>query len=171
MTLKPAVYPSDHILGNSDADLTIVEFGDYQCPHCVAAHPILKEMLHTFGSQIKFVFRNFPMQEIHPFARAAALAAEAAALQGKFWEMHDALLEHPSHLDQRLLLKMAADMALDTDQFASDMSLEKLAAKVDDDFESGMRSGVNGTPNFFINGEKFHGGAMDLLSMIRENTQ
>ena len=93
MSLKPAVSKTDHAQGNLDADLVIVEYGDYQCPYCGAAYPVLKELMKEFGSQIKFVFRNFPLSEMHEYARAAALAAEAANLQGKFWEMYDAIYE------------------------------------------------------------------------------
>lgn len=169
MSLKPAVDNSDHIQGNKNAGLEIVEFGDYQCPHCGAAHPVIKEIMKEFGSEIKFVFRNFPLSEIHPMARPAALAAEAAALQGKFWEMHDAIFEHQQYLEDRFWLKQATHLKLNTDQFLKDMQQEALAAKVDNDFESGMRSGVNGTPTFFVNGKKFNGGPEDLFNLLQSN--
>jgi protein-disulfide isomerase len=171
MQLKPAVDHNDHIQGNANAGLEIVEFGDYQCPHCGAAHPVLKEMMKELGSQIKFVFRNFPLSEMHPMARPAALAAEAAALQGKFWEMHDAIFEHQLHLNEQLLLKLAEKLTVNAGQFTNDIQSEALAAKVDNDFESGMRSGVNGTPTFFINGKKFNGGAVDLFDLLRSNAE
>lgn len=94
MSLRPAVSNTDHAQGYLEADLVIVEYGHYQCPYCGDAYPLLKELMSQFGSQIKFVFRNFPLSEIHQYARPAALAAGAAALQGKFWEMHDAIYEN-----------------------------------------------------------------------------
>lgn len=169
MQLKPSVDKTDHIQGNEKASLEIVEFGDYQCPYCGAAYPILKELMKEFGSQIKFVFRNFPLSEIHAFARDAALAAEAAALQGKFWEMHDAIYENQQYLSNHFLVKLAEKLQLDVGRFQKDMQQEMLAAKVDDDFESGVRSGVNGTPSFYVNGKKFNGGAEDLLELIKSN--
>jgi len=171
MSLKPAVGNTDHAQGNLDAELTIVEYGDYQCPYCGAAYPILKELMDQFGTQIKFVFRNFPLSEMHPYARAAALAAEAAALQGKFWEMHDAIFENQRSLNESFLLKLAEKLNLEISQFKSDLENPKLAEKVDGDFESGVVSGVNGTPSFYINGQKFDGGAVDLFHLIQENAK
>jgi protein-disulfide isomerase len=169
MSLKPPTSSSDHAEGNLKAKLEIVEYGDYQCPYCGAAYPVLKELMKEYGSAIKFVFRNFPLSEIHPEARIAALAAEAAALQEKFWEMHDAIYEHQSQLDESFLLGLARKILPDADRFKTDIQKESLANKVDGDFESGMRSGVNGTPTFFVNGKKFDGGAENLLELIKEN--
>jgi protein-disulfide isomerase len=171
MSLKPAVDHKDHIQGNTKSDIVIVEFGDYQCPYCGAAYPILKEMMNEFGHQLQFVFRNFPLSEIHPFARPAALAAEAAALQGRFWEMHDAIFEHQQYLSEPFLLQLAEKLSLNMDHFTKDMQSQKLADKVDSDFESGMRSGVNGTPAFFVNDKKFNGDANDLVKILLSNTQ
>lgn len=170
MSLKPSVSNADHTQGNSDASLVIVEYGDYQCPYCGAAYPVLKELMKEFGDQIRFVFRNFPLSEMHQYARTAALAAEAAALQGKFWEMHDAIYENQAHLDDGLPLKLAEKLGLNIPQFKADIHKQELAEKVDTDFESGIISGVNGTPSFFINGNKFNGGAEDLFQLVRENT-
>jgi len=169
MSLKPKVSDRDHIQGNNSADLTIVEYGDYQCPHCGAAHPILKEMMAELGAQIRFVFRNFPLSEMHEYARPAALAAEAAALQGKFWEMHDAIYDNQQNLSTRFFVDLAEQLNLDVEQFKNDMQKESLEEKVEGDFESGMMSGVNGTPTFFVNGQKFDGGAEDLVQMLHEN--
>ena len=166
MSLKPVVSNTDHAQGNLNADLVIVEYGDYQCPYCGAAHPVLKELMRQFGSQIKFVFRNFPLSEMHEYARAAALAAEAAALQNKFWEMHDAIYENQRNLNEHLLLKLAEELKLDIPQFKSDLESSELKAKVDEDFESGVVSGVNGTPSFYVNGKKFEGGAEDLFQLV-----
>ncbi len=171
MSLKPAVSSIDHAEGNLDADLVIVEYGDYQCPYCGAAYPILKEFMSQFGKQIKFVFRNFPLSEIHRYARAAALAAEAAALQGKFWEMHDSIYENQRNLNDSFLFELAEKLNLNVAQFKSDIESSELADKVDSDFESGVISGVNGTPSFYVNGKKFDGGAVELFQLIIENTK
>jgi len=166
MSLKPAVSNTDHAQGNLNADLVIVEYGDYQCPYCGAAYPILKELMNQFGSQIKFVFRNFPLSDMHEYARAAALAAEAAALQNKFWEMHDAIYENQRSLNEHLLLELAKELKLDISQFKSDMGSSELKDKVDEDFASGIVSGVNGTPSFYVNGKKFEGTAEDLFQLV-----
>ena len=169
MSLKPAVSKTDHAQGNLDADLVIVEYGDYQCPYCGAAYPVLKELMKEFGSQIKFVFRNFPLSEMHEYARAAALAAEAANLQGKFWEMHDAIYENQEDLNEAFLLELAEKLKLDIPKFTKDIESTELADRVDADFESGVVSGVNGTPSFYVNGKKFDGGAEDLIELLKEN--
>lgn len=167
--LKPAVSSTDHIQGNAGAPVEIVEYGDYQCPYCGAAYPVIKEIQKKFGNQVKFVFRNFPLSEIHEHANAAALAAEAANLQGKFWEMHDIIYEHQKHLNNDELLAMAKKIGLSISQFQHDIQSEALQQRIDADLESGMRSGVNGTPSFYVNGNKFDGGAEDLENMLLEN--
>ena len=171
MSLKPAVSKTDHAQGNLDADLVIVEYGDYQCPYCGAAYPILKELMKEFGSEIKFVFRNFPLSEMHEYARAAALAAEAANLQGKFWEMHDAIYENQEDLNDAFLIELAEKLKLDIPKFKKDIDSTELADRVDADFESGVVSGVNGTPSFYVNGNKFNGGAENLLELVKENVK
>lgn len=168
MSLKPAVSRTDHIQGKKDASIVIVEYGDYQCPYCGAAYPILKEMMQKYGKQIKFVFRNFPLSEMHQYARPAAIVAEAAALQGKFWEMHDAIYGNQRLLSEPFLLELVEKLELDPHQFNVDIKKSELAAKVDSDFESGILSGVNGTPSFFVNGRKFNAGAEDLLQLMSE---
>lgn len=169
MSLKPSVNKNDHIRGNANAELVIVEYGDYQCPYCGAAYPVLKELMDEFGNQVQFVFRNFPLSEMHQYARPAAIAAEAANLQGKFWEMHDAIYENQQYLNKDLLQEIAEKLNLNINQFKNDIESSELAEKVDSDFESGIISGVNGTPSFFVNGKKFNGGAADLLELVREN--
>lgn len=169
MSLKPSVSKTDHVQGNDNADLTIVEYGDYQCPYCGAAYPVLKELMKEFKGQVKFVFRNFPLSEMHPYARPAAIAAEAADLQGKFWEMHDVIYENQQSLNENFLFQLAEKIGLNLSQFKEDIQKPELEKKVDSDFESGIISGVNGTPSFFINGNKFNGGAEDLLELVREN--
>ena len=167
--LKPPVSDKDHSKGDAGASIELVEYGDYQCPHCGAAYPVIKEIQKVFGNQVRFVFRNFPLSEIHPYAVPAAIATEAAGMQHKFWEMHDIIFEHQSSLDPQGIRKMAETIGLDMETFASDMDHEILQAKVEADFESGVRSGVNGTPSFFVNGSKFDGGATDLLELLRQN--
>ncbi len=157
MSLKPAVNNKDHITGNENAAIELVEYGDYQCPHCGHAHPIIKGILQTIGKDIKFVFRNFPLQEMHPDAVTAAVSTEAAALQDKYWEMHDTVFEHQNHLSANHLFQYAEQTGLDMQQFATDIQKDELLDKVQNDFESGVRSGVNGTPTFFINGVKYNG--------------
>lgn len=169
MALQPQVSEKDHIQGSNQAEVTIVEYGDYQCPHCGTAHPTLKRMMAELGDQIKLVFRHFPLAESHPYARAAALTAEAAGMQGKFWEMHDALYENQHYLKEQLFSTLAEQLHLNMEQFQADIKKQAISEKVESDFESGMRSGVNGTPTFFVNGEKFDGGAEDLLQMLKEN--
>jgi len=157
MSLKPAVNENDHATGNTKSPVVLVEYGDYQCPHCGHAHPILKSILKEIGTDIKFVFRNFPLQEAHPNAVPAAVSAEAAGLQDKFWEMHDTLFEHQEHLGANHLFDYAEKTGLDIHQFSADIQKDELLTRVQDDFESGIRSGVNGTPTFFINGAKYNG--------------
>ena len=162
--LKPPVSPSDHIQGELQAPVLLVEFGDFQCPHCAAAHSILKKLQGKFKERVALVFRHFPLSEIHEYATIAAISAEAAANQGKFWEMHDMIFENQSKLSALYLLRIADSMGLDMKTFQRDSLDQKLADKVEADFESGIMSGVNGTPSFYINGEKYNG-AYDFESM------
>ena len=155
--LKPAVSGKDHIQGNKNASLELVEYGDYQCGHCGHAYPIIKAVQQKMGNNLKFVFRNFPLTEPHPDAFKAAVAAEAAALQNKFWEMHDIIYENQEKLDWESLNSYAKKIGLDANRFQDDIKKDTVTSKVEGDFESGVRSGVNGTPSFFINGEKYDG--------------
>jgi protein-disulfide isomerase len=155
--LKPAVNSNDHIQGENTAPLELGEYGDYQCPHCGRAYPIIKKMQRSFGDDLKFVFRNFPLSEIHPDAFNAAVAAEAAGLQQRFWEMHDIIFENQRALDFESLFFYAKKIGLDLERFKNDIQKNSLITKVEQDFESGVRSGVNGTPSFFINGNKYNG--------------
>jgi protein-disulfide isomerase len=156
--LRPAISEKDHIQGNNDAAIVLVEYGDYQCPHCGRAYPIVKRMQEKLGDQLKFVFRNFPLAKIHPEATMAAVASEAAALQNMYWEMHDIIFENQGQLDKDSLVEYARELGLDIKQFEEDMEDAALQEKVAADFESGIRSGVNATPTFFINGEKYNNG-------------
>jgi protein-disulfide isomerase len=155
--LKPPVNEKDHIQGNMDAPLELVEFGDYECPHCGRAYPIIKAIQKKMGRKLKFVFRNFPMAEAHPHAFAAAIASEAADRQGKYWPMHDMLFENQHNLTGAAIRIYAISLGLDEEVFLQDMGDVELRAKVEADFESGIRSGVNGTPTFFVNGIRYNG--------------
>lgn len=154
-TLKPRLGPSDHVLRGADARVELVEFGDFECPHCRAAHGELKQVLRRVGSGLLFAFRNFPLSQIHPHALLAAEAAEAAGAQGEFWPMHDRLFENQQALEPDDLLAYAKALRLDVARFAEDLSRNTHAAKVKSDFSSGVRSGVNGTPTFFVDGVRY----------------
>lgn len=164
--LKPPVSASDHAQGNADAAVTLVEYGDYQCPYCGQAYPIVKAVQTAMGSRLRFVFRNFPLAEIHKFATGAAQIAEAAALQGKFWEMHDSLYEHQDALKPEHLLEQARRLHLDMDKLRRDLESPTALERVRADFISGARSGVNGTPSFFINGVRFDGNWTDVDAFV-----
>jgi protein-disulfide isomerase len=155
--LKPPVSDRDHAQGNRDALVTLVEYGDYQCPYCGEAYPRIKGVQLHFGRDLRFIFRNFPLMQAHPNALGAALAAEAAALQGKFWEMHDILFENQMALEKRHILAYAEKIGLDLRRFNSDIINDYLVSRVRLDFKGGVQSGVNGTPSFYIGGEKFEG--------------
>ena len=150
--LKLAVNPADHHEGNVSGAITLVEYGDFECPYCRRAHPLVKRLLKEKGNELHFVFRNFPLRKIHPHAYMSAIAAEAAGKQGKFWEMHDLIFENQNKLSKDYLLSLADDMGLDLAQFAIDSKSEAILSKIERDFDSGIRSGVNGTPTFFLNG-------------------
>jgi protein-disulfide isomerase len=164
--LSVPVTARDHSQGPADAVLTLVEYGDYECPHCGRAHPIGKEVQRRLGSQLRFVFRNFPLGQIHPHAQHAAEAAEAAASQGRFWEMHDRIFEHQRALDDHHLLQYARDSGLDEERFQKELTSHVHAARVREDFLSGIRSGVNGTPTFFINGTR-HDDSWDVETLVK----
>jgi protein-disulfide isomerase len=165
--LTPPVSERDHSAGHEDAPVTLVEYGDYECPYCGMAHPIVKAAQQKLGDQLRFVFRNFPLREIHPHAHHAAEAAESAAAQGKYWQMHDTIFEHQHALEDKDLLAYAASIGVDADLVAADLENETYAKRVREDFRSGVRSGVNGTPTFFINGERYNGPWADQIRFIR----
>jgi len=163
MIIEPAAHlilpvgERDHVQGPADAPLTLVEYGDLECPYCGMAYPIVKAAQRRLGDRLRFVFRNFPLSTAHPHAQHAAEAAEAAGAQGKFWDMHDMLYEHQETLDDTHLRHFAEQIGLDTDRFERDMAEHRYAARVREDFMSGVGSGVNGTPTFFINGTRYDG--------------
>ncbi len=158
-TLTQSISAGDHAEGPVDAPLTLVEYGDYQCPYCGAAYPVVKELQKTLGKKLRFVFRNFPLTQVHPYALIAAKAAEAAALQGKFWEMHDLLFEEQRLLKPDIVPSWAKRIGLNLEQFENDTKQGSVEKRIGEDRQSGIRSGVNGTPTVFINGTRYDGPA------------
>ncbi|HEX4734404.1 MAG TPA: Na+/H+ antiporter NhaA [Thermoleophilaceae bacterium] len=156
----------DHIRGPADAPVTLVEYGDFECPYCGRAEPILRELLSEHGADIRFVFRHLPLTDVHDHAQLAAEAAEAAGAQGRFWEMHDLLLDHQDALTARDLMGYANELGLDMDEFHDDLKRHEHAARVARDVESAELSGVAGTPTFFINGQRHHG-AYDIQTLTK----
>lgn len=154
----------DHIIGKPHALATLVEYGDYECPHCQRAHFMLQELMTQLSDQARLAFRNFPLAEIHPHAARAAEAAECAGAQGKFWAMHDTLYENQQSLEDEDLVAYAAEIGLDLERFQLELLNGMHRPRVREDFIGGVRSGVNGTPTFFINGER-HDGPWDLYSL------
>jgi protein-disulfide isomerase len=163
--LKPPVGANDHVQGPAKAPVTLLEYGDYECPYCGEAYPVVKALQERLGDQVRFVFRNFPLAEAHPHAEHAAEAAEAAGAQGKFWEMHDLLYENQDALEDEDLVRYARALHLDVPRFVKEMKEGVCAERVREDFRSGVKSGVNGTPTFFINGAR-HDGPFDLASLL-----
>lgn len=163
--LSVPVSTRDHVQGSPDAAVTLVEYGDYECPHCGRAHSIVKQLQKLVGGHLRFVFRHFPLAQIHPHAGRAAEAAEAAGAQGRFWQMHDLLYEHQQTLDDRHLLLFAEAIDLDTERFAREVAEGIYRERVREDFMGGVRSGVNGTPTFFINGVR-HDGPWEIDSLL-----
>jgi protein-disulfide isomerase len=156
----------DHIQGPVDAPATLVEYGDFQCPYCGKAYPIVKQVQARMGDRLRFVFRNFPITTSHRYAEQAAEAAEAAAAQGKFWEMHDVLFENQTRLADADLRRYADRVGLDLERFDADMAQHAYAERVREDFMGGVRSGVNGTPTFYVNGAR-HDDAYDVETLVR----
>jgi protein-disulfide isomerase len=155
----------DHVRGPSSARVTLVEYGDFECPHCAAAYPAVEELLSRMGQDVRFVYRHFPVTTTHPHAESAAEAAEAAGAQRKFWEMHRQLFEHADRLEYDDLVGDAEAIGLDLARFERELDDRAHASRVRDDFMSGVRSGVNGTPTFFINDLR-HDGGHDLVSLM-----
>jgi protein-disulfide isomerase len=144
-----------------NASLTLVEYGDYQCPYCGAAYPEVKKVQKELGSELRFVFRNFPLTNMHEHAMNAAETAEAASAQGKFWPMHDFLYEHQATLgDPSVALGYAKKLGLDTQRFEREIAQHMYQKRIKDDFMGGVRSGVNGTPTFYANGVRHDGDAV-----------
>jgi protein-disulfide isomerase len=161
----PVTEDRDHFQGPADAAVTLVEYGDYECPFCGAAYPIIKEVQARTGEVLRFVFRNFPITTSHPHAERAAEAAEAAAAQGRFWEMHDLLYENQKRLRDQDLRAYAERLGLDVEPFDRDLAEHVHVARIHEDFMSGVRSGVNGTPTFYVNGVR-HDDSYDVDTLL-----
>lgn len=166
--LTPPVSEKDHTQGDAHARVTLVEYGDYECPHCGRAYPIIKRVQERLGSRLRFVFRNFPLNEIHPHALHAAEAAESAGHHGgakAYWAMHDLIFEHQRDLSDPALGRLATEAGVDANAVRRDLDDERYVELVRTDFMSGVRSGVNGTPTFFINGVR-HDDAWDEETLV-----
>jgi protein-disulfide isomerase len=150
--LTDDVVPTDHTRGPEHAPVTIVEYGDFECPNCKQAKPAVEIVLNRYPEQVRFVYRHFPLTDVHPHALAAAEVAECAGAQGKFWEMHETLFAHQTHLDRKHLLRYADELELDMARVAADLDDEIYRQRVLEHLASGERSGVRGTPGFFVNG-------------------
>jgi protein-disulfide isomerase len=150
--------------------VTLLEYADYECPYSRIAYSVIKGVQRQLGDQLRFVYRNFPLREIHPHAQHAAEAAEAAANQGRFWEMHDHLFEHQRALDDEHIYQYAAALGLEAEIFDQDMAQHRFAERIERDLRDGVQSDVPGTPTFFINDVRYEGRAdlESLLSTIRE---
>jgi protein-disulfide isomerase len=153
----PEITADDHMLGPADAPVAVLEYGDYECPFCRGAARDVHRMLDLYPGLIRFVFRNFPIPQLHPHAEQAAEAAEAAAAQGKFWDMYQLLLRPSSRLDFDSLLSYAGDLGLDVDRFGQEVTGGAYAAKIEHDVREGVRNGVNATPKFYVDGARIDG--------------
>ena len=154
----------DHIRGSEQAPVTLVEYGDYECPYCGQAEVVIRELLDSFGDDLRYVWRHLPLNDVHPNAQMAAEAAEAAAAQGAFWEMNDKLLDHQDELTPPDLARYAEELGLDVERFWDELRRREHAARVAEDVASADASGVAGTPSFFINGRR-HQGAYDIETL------
>ncbi len=161
----PVTPDRDHISGPVEAPLTLLEYADFECPYCGMAYPIVESVIAQMGSQMRFVFRHFPLVDMHPHAERAAEAAEAAGAQGRFWEMHHMLFENQDDLSDRALLGHAQVLGLNIATFTDDLATGIYRPRVAEDFISGVNSGVNGTPTFFINAVKYEG-SWDAASLL-----
>ncbi len=163
--LKAPITQGDHVRGPAHAPITLVEYGDYECPHCAAAYPVVNQVQMHFQGRMRFVFRHFPLTEVHPHAEIAAESAEFAGAAGLFWDMHDALFENQSRLSLATILLIGAALGLPETALRNALETGQYRSKVRSDFIGGIRSGVNGTPAFFINGVR-HDGAYDYASLV-----
>jgi protein-disulfide isomerase len=160
LSLKVPITARDHVIGPSDAPVSLIEYGDYQCPHCGRAFLVIEELLKTYAGRLRLVYRHFPLIKFHPQAKLAAEAAEAAAAAGgdaKFWDMHRLLFTNQTQLAPEDLLRYAQQIGLDPDRLQHDLEGHVYGPRVQEDLAGGMRTGVNGTPSFFINGVRYTG--------------
>lgn len=177
-TLRYPIVAQDHVQGPTDAPIALVEYGDYQCPHCARAHPIVKQLQRRFGEQLCVVFRNFPLTEIHRRALHAAQAAESVGAQlgdDGYWRMHDAIFEHQQDsaiaLSDGRLAEYGASVGADPAVIARDLESGAFVDRIQADFAGGVRSGVNGTPTFFVNAERYDGDWTDVDTFARDLTR
>jgi protein-disulfide isomerase len=155
-TLRIPITSADHTVGDPNtAKIVLVEYGDYQCPYCGHAFPLVKRFVEEHPEEVAFIFRNFPLTDAHEYAMAAATIAEASAKQGKFWEMHDLIYNNQNLLNENMLKECVTKLKLSVNQIENDIRTSELQNKIEADFEGGVRSGVNGTPSFFVNGQKW----------------
>jgi len=164
--LRVPVTDRDHSLGPQDAPVTLVEYGDFQCPYCGAAYPVVKQVLEQFEGDVRFVFRNFPLTEVHPEALDAAQVAELASTHRQFWAAHDLLFEHQDELGYNLYLDICRRLRIDAQSLQEVLDDGRYVDAIRAEEEGGIRSGVNGTPTFFLNGLSVDGGAPDLVAAI-----
>ncbi|MDV6330785.1 DsbA family protein [Asticcacaulis sp. 201] len=164
--LSRPVGADDHRQGPDTAPVTLVEYGDYECVYCGEAYPVLKAVQAELGDKLRFVFRNFPLVDLHPHAFIAAEAAEASGAQGKFWEMHDMLYEHQSDLSPAAIVDYAERLGLDLARFVREVNNQTYAKRIETAFQDGIKSGVTGTPSLFINGDRYDG-ARDTATLVR----
>jgi protein-disulfide isomerase len=158
MRLAVPVNDRDHIRGNPQASVTLLEYGDYECPHCGAAHPVVERVLNHFGPRVRFCFRHFPLMQIHPNAEPASEAAEFAGGHRRFWAMHDGIYANQDKLGLPLLVALGENLGLDKEELVEAVAAQTYADRIREDFLGGVRSGVNGTPTFFINNRRHEGG-------------
>lgn len=157
MNERVYIEQNDHVRGNREADLVLIEYADFQCPYCARAHKALTELQRQHGERLTLVYRHLPLTDLHPFAQAAAEAAEAAGAQGKFWEMHDALFENQGMLDEEALPAMAASLQLDAQRLRSELEGGLHRDRVQADVQGAHAAGAEKTPTLFINGERYQG--------------
>ena len=157
MSEEIRIEENDHLRGAHDAQVMLVEYGDFQCPYCARAHAALAKLMKQHDGKVALVYRHLPLSDLHPFAQKAAEAAEAAGAQGKFWEMHDALFENQGMLDEDTLPAVAANLGLDAGRFARELDEGKHSARVQAEAKQAHALGASGTPSFFINGQRYHG--------------
>jgi protein-disulfide isomerase len=153
---EPVDPERDHIRGPDEGPVTLVEYGDFECPYCGRAEPVIRELLADFG-ELRYVWRHLPLPDVHPHAELAAEASEAADAQGAFWEMHGRLFDHQDELTAPELVEHAEALGLDMDRFTADLRTHKRAGRIAADVDSADLSGVTGTPTFFVNGRRYVG--------------
>lgn len=162
--LTPPLSAEDHVDGPERAELELVMFGDFQCPYCTAAYPIVRRIRDRMAGRLLFAFRHFPLRDVHPDAERAAEAAEGAAAQGAFWQMHDRMYESNGALSREDLVSYARELGLDSQRLAEELDSEAHRPRVQRDLDSGLASGVTGTPAFFVGGQ-LYGGSFDAQSL------